>query len=67
MSEKNAVRRILDQAKAAGRESLTAPEARGICEAYGINIPKEGVAKTGEEAMKPARRPGARIFEKEPK
>jgi acetyl coenzyme A synthetase (ADP forming)-like protein len=52
MSEKNAVRRILDQAKAAGRESLTAPEARGICEAYGINIPKEGVAKTGEEAMK---------------
>jgi acetyl coenzyme A synthetase (ADP forming)-like protein len=52
MSEKNAVRRILDQAKAAGRESLTAPEARGICEAYGINIPKEGVARTGEEAMR---------------
>ncbi len=50
-SEKNAVRRILDQARAAGRESLTAPEARGICEAYGINIPKEGVAGTGEEAM----------------
>jgi acetyl coenzyme A synthetase (ADP forming)-like protein len=52
MSEKNAVRRILDQAKAAGREALTAPEARGICEAYGINIPKEGVARTGEEAVK---------------
>ena len=51
MSEKNAVRRILDQAKAAGREALTAPEARGICEAYGINIPKEGVARTGEEAV----------------
>jgi acetyl coenzyme A synthetase (ADP forming)-like protein len=50
--DKNAVRRILDQAKAAGREALTAPEARGICEAYGINIPKEGVAKTGEEAVK---------------
>jgi acetyl coenzyme A synthetase (ADP forming)-like protein len=52
MTDKNAVRRILDQAKAAGREALTAPEARGICEAYGINIPKEGVAKTGEEAVK---------------
>src|ERR1700758_3097470 len=51
-SEKSAVRRILDQAKAAGRESLTAPEARGICEAYGINIPKEGVATTGSDAMK---------------
>src|SRR5882757_10524888 len=52
MSEKNAVRRILDQAKAAGREALTAPEARGLCEAYGINIPQEGVATTGAEAVK---------------
>src|SRR5882762_7048929 len=51
-TDKNAVRRILDQAKAAGREALTAPEARGICEAYGITIPREGVAKTGEEAVK---------------
>src|SRR6201996_5433417 len=49
--DKSAVRRILDQAKAAGRDSLTAPEASGICEAYGINIPKEGVATTGEEAV----------------
>src|SRR3954471_15097946 len=51
-TENSAVRRILDQARAAGRESLTAPEARGICEAYGINIPREGVATTGEEAAK---------------
>jgi acyl-CoA synthetase (NDP forming) len=51
-SEKSAVRRILDQAEAAGRESLTAPEARGICEAYGINIPREGVAATGSDAVK---------------
>jgi acetyl coenzyme A synthetase (ADP forming)-like protein len=50
--DRNAVRRILDQAKAAGRTSLTAPEARGICEAYGINIPREGLARTGEEAVK---------------
>jgi acetyl coenzyme A synthetase (ADP forming)-like protein len=51
-TDKSAVRRILDQARTAGRESLTAPEARAICEAYGINIPKEGVAETGEEAVK---------------
>jgi acyl-CoA synthetase (NDP forming) len=48
--DKSAVRKILDQAKAAGREALTAPEARGVCEAYGISIPKEGVAKTADEA-----------------
>jgi acetyl coenzyme A synthetase (ADP forming)-like protein len=50
--DKSAVRRILDQARAANRSALTAPEARGICEAYGINIPKEGVARTAEEAVK---------------
>jgi acyl-CoA synthetase (NDP forming) len=42
----SAVRQILDQAKAAGRSALTAPEARGVCEAYGIAVPKEGVAKS---------------------
>src|SRR5271156_3959142 len=51
-NDKNAVRKILDQAKAAKREALTAPEARGICEAYGINIPKEGVAGSADEAAK---------------
>jgi len=50
--DKNAVRKILDQAKAARREALTAPEARGVCEAYGITIPKEGVATSAEEAVK---------------
>lgn len=55
-SEKSAVRpslvkTILHRARAAGREALTAPEARGICEAYGINIPREGVATTGAEAV----------------
>src|ERR1700689_612420 len=50
--DKNAVRKILDQARTAKREALTAPEARGVCEAYGITIPKEGLAKTAEEAVK---------------
>ncbi len=48
----SAVRRILDEAKAAGRSALTAPEARGVCEAYGVTIPKEGVAKSADEAVK---------------
>src|SRR6202163_2692911 len=49
--DKSAVRKILDQAKAAKREALTAPEARGVCEAYGIAIPQEGVATTADEAV----------------
>jgi acetyl coenzyme A synthetase (ADP forming)-like protein len=50
--DRTAVRRILDQAKAAGRSALTAPEARGICEAYGIAIPKEGVATSAADAAR---------------
>src|SRR5450759_2129463 len=49
---KNAVRKILDQAKAQARKALTAPEARNVCEAYGITIPKEGVAKNPQDAGK---------------
>ncbi|HYL72070.1 MAG TPA: acetate--CoA ligase family protein, partial [Candidatus Dormibacteraeota bacterium] len=50
--DKTAVRNILERAKAAGRSSLTAPEAKGICEAYGIAVPKEGVASNAAEAAK---------------
>src|SRR5215470_9762953 len=46
------VRKVLDQARGAGRSALTAPEARAICEAYGIAVPKEGVAARGTEAVK---------------
>src|SRR5204863_216552 len=56
--DKSAVRKILDQAKAAGRSALTAPEAKGIAEAYGIAVPKEGVASTAAEAAKLAARIG---------
>src|SRR5256714_13985253 len=56
--DKSAVRKILDQAKAAGRSALTAPEAKGICEAYGIAVPKEAVASTASEAAKLATRIG---------
>src|SRR6202051_2249947 len=56
--DKSAVRKILDQAKAAGREALTAPEARGVCEAYGITIPKEGVATSADGAAQLAAKIG---------
>jgi acetyl coenzyme A synthetase (ADP forming)-like protein len=50
--DKTAVRKLLDEAKASGRNALTAPEAKSICEAYGIAIPKEGVAASAAEAAK---------------
>ena len=45
MSNKDAVRKVLDQVKADKRTSLTAPEGKVVCDAYGIPVPKEDVAK----------------------
>src|SRR2546421_1181160 len=56
--DKSAVRKILDQAKAAGRSTLRAAEAKGICEAYGIGVPSEAVAGTATDAAKLATRIG---------
>ena len=47
---KTEVRRILDNVKAEGRTALTAPEGKIVCEAYGIAVPKEGVATSAAEA-----------------
>ena len=46
------VRRIIDAVKASGRTSLTAPEGKQVCDAYGIPVPKEGVAASADEAAK---------------
>src|SRR5258706_9635376 len=46
---KDAVRKILDQVKADKRTSLTAPEGKLVCDAYGMPVPKEGVAKSAGE------------------
>jgi acetyl coenzyme A synthetase (ADP forming)-like protein len=43
-------RSILDTVKREGRTSLTAPEARELCEAWQIPIPKEALATTADEA-----------------
>ena len=47
---KTTVRRVLDEARAAGRSALAAPQAKALCEAYGIAVPKEGVAATAADA-----------------
>src|SRR5258705_696263 len=53
MSNSNdAVRKILDLVKADKRTSLTAPEGKLVCDAYGIPVTKEGVAKSATEATK---------------
>jgi acetyl coenzyme A synthetase (ADP forming)-like protein len=49
--DKGAVREVLDKARAEGREALTAPEGKRICDAYGIPAPKEGLATTADEAV----------------
>jgi acetyl coenzyme A synthetase (ADP forming)-like protein len=51
-NSKDAVRKILDFVKADKRTSLTAPEGKLVCDAYGIPVPKEGVAKSAAEASK---------------
>src|ERR1700704_2943457 len=51
-SNKTVVRDILDKAKAEGRTSLTAPEGKLVCDAYGIAVPKEVVATSAQDAAK---------------
>jgi acetyl coenzyme A synthetase (ADP forming)-like protein len=51
-NNKTAVRQILDKVKAEGRDSLTAPEGKLVCDAYGIPVPKEGVATSASDAAK---------------
>src|SRR5690242_14801125 len=52
MSNKDAVRKVLDAVRADKRTSLTAPEGKLVCDAYGIPVPKEGVAKSAADAGK---------------
>lgn len=48
--DKQKVRQILDAVKKEGRDSLTAPEGKLVCDAYGISVPKEGVVSSAKEA-----------------
>ncbi|MBB5850409.1 acetate--CoA ligase family protein [Amycolatopsis umgeniensis] len=51
MADKEIVEKILEKIAAEGRTSLTAPEGRQVCEAYGIPTPRERLATTAEEAV----------------
>ncbi|ONF73512.1 acetate--CoA ligase family protein [Amycolatopsis keratiniphila] len=51
MADKEIVEKILEKVAAEGRTSLTAPEGRQVCEAYGIPTPAERLATTAEEAV----------------
>ena len=50
MPNQAAVQAVLDKAKAEGRASLHADEAKVVCDAYGIATPGEGMAATAEAA-----------------
>src|ERR1700681_2065204 len=50
--DKASVRKALDKARAEGRTSLTAPEGKLVCDAYGITVPKEVVATSAQDAGK---------------
>ena len=52
--DKAEVRQILDAVRKEGRDSLTAPEGKLICDAYGIAVPQEGVATSADHASKMA-------------
>jgi acetyl coenzyme A synthetase (ADP forming)-like protein len=51
-NDKAKVREVLDAVKASGRTALTAPEGKIVCDAYGIAVPKEGVAGSAADAGK---------------
>jgi len=53
--DQGAVRKILDKVKSEGREALTAPEGKLLCDAYGIPVPKEGLARSSDEVKKLAK------------
>jgi acetyl coenzyme A synthetase (ADP forming)-like protein len=52
--DRAAVNAVLESVRSAGRTSLSAPEAKAVCDAYGIPLPKEALASTADEAAKAA-------------
>jgi acetyl coenzyme A synthetase (ADP forming)-like protein len=50
--DKAAVQQVLERVQAEGRTALTAPEGKQVCDAYGIAVPKEGVADSAAAAAK---------------
>ncbi len=49
--DQSTVREVLEAVQADGRTALSAPEAKQVCDAYGIAVPQEGLATSAEEAV----------------
>src|SRR5437764_1734896 len=56
--DREAVKTIVDDALTGGRQSLTAPEAKRVADAYGIATPGEGLATSAAAAADLAERLG---------
>src|SRR5712692_6063187 len=48
-SDRASVQKLLNQVKAEGRSALSPDESRVLCEAYGIPVPREGIAHSPAE------------------
>ena len=48
-SDRAAVQKVLSQVKSEGRSTLTPDESRVLCDAYGIPLPREGIAHSPSE------------------
>ena len=44
--DKVTVRKVLEAVRSSGETALTAPQGKVVCDAYGIPLPKEGLAKS---------------------
>jgi len=54
--DKKALRTLIDSVRGSGRRALNAPEAKQLCDAYRIPIPKQTLAKSAADAVKIAAR-----------
>jgi acetyl coenzyme A synthetase (ADP forming)-like protein len=54
--DKKALRALIDSVRGSGRRALNASEAKQLCDAYKISIPKQALAKTAADAVKIATR-----------
>ena len=64
MTDQQSARDIVAAALGDGRTSLTAAEAKDVCDAYGIAMPAQGVAKSRDEACEIAARIGYPVVAK---
>ena len=59
-TDQGTVREVLDAVRDDGRTSLSAPEAKRVCDAYGIEVPQEGLATSARRPWGSPRRSAIR-------